>query len=356
MVGVTGIEPVTPSMSTKCSPAELYAHEPPHPVARIKHGECGGVKAIRAEFFLLSQSLALPGAGSKAILVFMAPDDPFFLYEPQALGSAVVFSSPHSGREYPDSFIQRSRLSAHALRASEDAFIDRLFREVTGFGAPLIAAKAPRAFVDLNRGPGELDPAVIEGVSAAGLNPRVAAGLGVIPRIVAEGRAIYDGKISLEEANARIGRFHAPYHNMLDSLMNRAFEQFGQAVLIDCHSMPRDALRSVPGVKGGRPEIVLGDRFGSSASRVVMEAVIAAFESAGFRVAVNTPFAGGYITQRYGRPSRNFHAVQVEIDRGLYLDHALMRPGEGYPAFQATLSLVIPELAMIGTAQALAAE
>lgn len=281
---------------------------------------------------------------------------PYILEEPATPGSPAVFSSPHSGRDYPPELLARSRLDSHALRASEDAFVDRLFAAAPAWGSPLIAAVAPRAYVDLNRGPEELDPAVVRDVRATGLNPRVAAGLGVVPRIVAEGQAIYNGKITLAEARRRIAERHTPYHERLEDLLATAAERFGLAVLFDCHSMPSDALRAAPRVRGGRAEIVLGDRFGTAASRWVMDAAVAAFEGAGFAVACNAPFAGGHITQRYGRPSQNWHAVQIEIDRSLYLDQSRIEPGPGYDAFLAALNQVIPLLTAIGRPQALAAE
>ncbi|MEX2518863.1 MAG: N-formylglutamate amidohydrolase [Paracoccaceae bacterium] len=281
---------------------------------------------------------------------------PYALTDPTELGSATVFSSPHSGRCYPLDLTSRARLDAHALRASEDAFVEQLFAAAPDCGAPLIAAVMPRAYVDLNRGPEELDPAVVKDVRATGLNPRVAAGLGVIPRIVAEGRPIYRNRISLSDARDRIAAWHTPYHLKLEALMTRAAERYGFALLFDCHSMPTDALRAAPRVRGGRPEIVLGDRFGASAGRAFMTEAVAAFEGAGFAVAANTPFAGGHITQRYGRPAQNWHAIQIEIDRGLYLDQTRIVPGPGYNAFHATLAKVIPALAEVGRAQALAAE
>ncbi|MFV0472870.1 MAG: N-formylglutamate amidohydrolase [Pikeienuella sp.] len=286
----------------------------------------------------------------------MVATPPYRLSEPERLSSAAVFSSPHSGRAYPDDLVTRSRLDRRALRASEDAYVELLFETAPSAGAPLLAAEAPRAYVDLNRGPEEMDPAVVRDVRASGLNPRVAAGLGVIPRIVAEGRPIYDGKITLAEARARIAAFHTPYHELLEALMARAAERFGYALLLDCHSMPSDALRAAPRVRGGRAEIVIGDRFGASAARPMMEAVIAAFEAEGFAVAVNAPFAGGHITQRYGRVSRNWHAIQIEIDRALYLNEAQVTPGPGFGAFKTRLERVIPELAGVGRTRALAAE
>lgn len=299
----------------------------------------------------------MPSGGRRSIFAAMSGPAPYTLTEPREATSAVVFSSPHSGRFYPDDLISRARLDRRALRASEDAFVDRLFATAPDWGAPLIAATMPRAYVDLNRGPEELDPAVVRDVQATGLNPRVAAGLGVIPRIVAEGRPIYRGKIALEEARARIAAWHTPYHQKLEALMTEAAGRFGHAILLDCHSMPTDALRAAPRVRGGRAEIVLGDRFGASAARPFMLEAAAAFEGAGFAVAMNAPFAGGHITQRYGRPAQGWHAIQIEIDRGLYLDQERVEPGPGFEAFHATLARVIPLLAGMGRApRALAAE
>lgn len=287
----------------------------------------------------------------------MTMPPPFRLKEPLITHGHAVFSSPHSGRWYPPDFVARSRLGALELRASEDAYVDRLFDAAPEFGAPLVGATVPRAYVDLNRGAEELDPAVIDGVRLTGLNPRVAAGLGVIPRVVAEGAPIYPGKIARTEAAERLARFHTPYHDVLSGLMRRARSACGIAVLYDCHSMPRDALRSVPRVRGRRPEIVLGDRFGVSAAPWVMTAVQTAFEDGGFTVLRNTPFAGGYITQRYGRPAQGWHAVQIEVDRGLYLDERRVEPTAGFDVLREALRGVIARLCRIHDGRAaLAAE
>lgn len=299
-------------------------------------------------------SLPFPGHGG--IVGVVTDARPYHLWTPETISSAAVFSSPHSGRDYPASLLARTRLDPLTIRSSEDAFVDRLFAPAVDAGAPLLAAKAPRAYIDLNRGPEELDPAVISGVRATGLNPRVAAGLGVIPRIVAEGQPIYNGKISKSEAETRIEAFHRPYHAALEALMTRAARQFGYAIVFDCHSMPTDALRAAPRVQGMRADIVLGDRFGASAGRDYMAAARAAFINAGFAVATNAPFAGGHITQRYGLPSRRRHAIQIEIDRGLYLDSKTMEPGRNYDDFAAALATVIPSLAAIGQISVLAAE
>jgi N-formylglutamate deformylase len=282
---------------------------------------------------------------------------PYRLEEPCAAPSRAVFSSPHSGRWYPAEFLRQTRLGPTELRASEDAFVDRLFGAAPRLGAPLIAATAPRAYVDLNRGPEELDPSVIDGVRATGLNPRIAAGLGVIPRVVAEGTPIYAAKITRAEAADRLARCHAPYHDALAALMRRARAMHGVAILYDCHSMPSDALRTAPRIRGRRPEIVLGDRFGAAAADWAAAHAQAAFEAAGFTVARNTPFAGGYITQRYGRPSQRWHAIQIEVDRGLYLDEKRIEPTAAFDDLRKALEGVVAALCAADAEQsALAAE
>jgi len=275
----------------------------------------------------------------------MWSEPPYDLHVPERVTSHLVFSSPHSGRSYPEGLIARSRLDLAALRASEDALVDRLYASVPRHGAPLLCGAAPRVWVDLNRDPGELDPRLIDDVEPQPLNQRVAAGLGVIPRVVSEGQEIYAERISRAEAELRIRACHAPYHAMLEELTAHARARFGQAVLYDCHSMPPEALRAAPRVRGRLPEIVLGDRFGAAAARGVIGRTQAAFERAGFTVARNAPFAGGYITQRYGRPAEAVHAVQIEINRALYLDQRRFRPGPDFALIARLIDGVVADLA-----------
>jgi N-formylglutamate amidohydrolase len=286
------------------------------------------------------------------------PPAAYDLFRPARQTSAVVFASPHSGRDYAPEFVAASGLDPAVLRSSEDAFVDRLFAPAPHCGAPLIAARAPRAWIDLNRAPDELDPALIDGVPRGPMNPRVASGLGVIPRVVANGRSIYRGRIARSEAEARIAAVWKPYHAALRALLDDTALAFGEAVLIDCHSMPHEAIAAHARPGRPLPEIVLGDRFGATAAPAVVDAVEAAFCREGFAVARNTPFAGAYIAQAYGRPARRRHVVQVEIDRALYLDEARVAPGPGFDAFAARLAAVIARLAAIGRPDAvpLAAE
>ena len=286
------------------------------------------------------------------------PKAAYHLTHPQRRTTSVVFSSPHSGCDYPWSFLRRTTLNNHTVRSSEDAFVDRLFEDAPRHGAPFIKAGAPRAFVDLNRAEDELDPALIEGARKSGHNPRVASGLGVIPRVVANGQAIYSGKITMSEATRRIETYWRPYHEALNAQLDQAHLMFGQAILVDCHSMPHEAMDSVVRMGVRRPDIVLGDRFGATAAPDVVDRIEEAFTKAGLVVTRNTPFAGAYITQRYGRPSRNRHAVQIEIDRALYMNERLIRPNGHFEAFRTVLNGVIEDIAAIGrpTEQALAAE
>lgn len=273
---------------------------------------------------------------------------PYHLSLPEVWRSSVVFSSPHSGSDYSDAFMAVSVLDGRTIRSSEDAFVDLLFESATEFGSPFLKAAAPRAFVDLNRSADELDPALIKGARRNGHNPRVVSGLGVIPRVVANGRAIYSGKITMAEAEQRLSAYWRPYHAKLQGLLDDAHCEFGKAILIDCHSMPHEAIDSVAKSSGRRPEIVIGDRFGASASSEIVEAVEAAFVSAGLAVARNAPFAGAYVTQTYGRPSRGQHAIQIEIDRSLYMNEDRVQPSRQFDSFRDLLRGVIGEIAQIG--------
>jgi N-formylglutamate deformylase len=268
----------------------------------------------------------------------------YHLHLPDTINCGAVFSSPHSGRDYPSAFLKESVLDSVAIRSSEDAFVDQLFMSALNNGAPLLAASVPRAYVDLNRSADELDPAVIEGVRTIGNNPRIASGLGVIPRVVSEGRAVMHGKISTRDAKDRLDQFYHPYHAKLRELLDTSRAAFGQVLLIDCHSMPREALTNVSGCFGRMPEIVLGDRFGSSCDGMFVDEIEVALTDAGFRVARNTPFAGAYITQTYGRPSSGQSCLQIEVDRSLYLDEKNVVKTDRFDEVRQRLSVVVEKI------------
>ncbi len=270
------------------------------------------------------------------------------LLMPDIRTTSVVFASPHSGREYPWSFVRRTVLDEKTLRSSEDAFVDKLFDAAPQHGAPLLTAIAPRAWLDVNRSSDELDPALIEGVKRTAHNPRVASGLGVVPRVVANGRSIYRSKITRKEAEARIDEFWKPWHEAIHTLMNDSAALYGEAILIDCHSMPHEAIETISHPRGSRPEIVLGDRFGAAAGSDVVDRIEAAMTQAGLRVARNAPFAGAFVTQNYGRPAQNRHVVQVEIDRALYMNEQHIRPNNNFNAFKALIDRVVADVTGIG--------
>jgi N-formylglutamate deformylase len=239
---------------------------------------------------------------------------PFRLDRPARQTVPFLFASPHSGRRYPASLLENTRLDPTTLRRSEDAFVDELFAGVVGLGAPLLAAQFPRAFLDVNRSSTELDAGMFDApldLPVDAPSPRVTAGLGVIPRIVRDGAEIYRRKLDACEAGVRITQLYQPYHQMLATLMEEIHLRFGVAVLVDCHSMP--SALSVP-------DIVLGDRYGASAAPALTQRAEAAFAREGFSVARNTPYAGGHTTVLHGRISAGFHALQIEVNRALYLD------------------------------------
>lgn len=267
--------------------------------------------------------------------------EPFRIHRPFRQTVPFVFASPHSGSLYPQSFIQASRLSPTALRRSEDAFVDELFAGSVALGAPMIAARFPRAFLDVNRAPDELDQAMFDGTLSVAVDApsaRVAAGLGVVPRIVRDGAEIYRGRLSVKDAEERLARLYKPYHAALAELVEETRAQFGVAVVIDCHSMPSAA---------AAPDIVLGDRYGAAAAPMLTRHADSAFQRHGFSVARNTPYAGGHTTLLHGRRDRDSHALQIEINRTLYLDEERILRGAQFEAVHARLTRALTELVAI---------
>jgi len=253
-----------------------------------------------------------------------------------------VFASPHSGDLYPADMDAAPGLAETSLRSAEDALVDRLIAPGLERGAALLLGRVGRAYVDLNRDPDDLDPVLVEGLEGRTASPRTAAGYGVIPRLAGDGRPLYDRRMGMDEARARLDRVHAPYHGALHDLMHAARARDGEAVLVDWHSMPARATRSVGGARG--PDVVLGDRHGASCAAALTRRLRQAFEALGWRVALNQPYSGGWTTQTWGRPAEGFHAVQIELNRALYLDETTLRPGPGWSRCAAGVARVIDEL------------
>ena len=248
----------------------------------------------------------------------------------------LVLASPHSGRDYPADFLARTRLTLAQLRRGEDAYVDALLDGAAASGVPRLSARYGRSWLDLNRSPHELDPAMyVEPLDhhADHTTDRVVAGLGVVPRIAAAGLDIYPTRLRLHDARARVAHAHAPWHEALADLLAAARARHGYALLLDCHSMPTPAP-----VAGGAPQIVVGDLHGRSAAPALVTAIERHFSAHGWRVARNAPYAGGYTTARHGDPGRGVHAVQIEIDRALYMDPARLVRHMGFPAVAAQLA------------------
>ncbi|WP_135212776.1 N-formylglutamate amidohydrolase [Vitreimonas flagellata] len=270
------------------------------------------------------------------------PEPPFVLVEPLHRTSPLIFASPHSGRRYPAELLADARVGLISLRRTEDAYVDELFAGVAAHGASLLSATFARAYVDLNRDAAELDPEMFDERPPASVHTtsaRVQAGLGAIPRVSGDGQAIYRRKLSLHEASRRIDAVHRPYHETLQNLLLETKAQFGCAVLIDCHSMPSNA-------RGAHaPDIVLGDRFGASCHPSVTALAEATLRRMNYRVARNAPFAGGHTTQTYGRPAQRVHALQIEINRALYVDERTLERTNGHTRVRADMSRLAEALA-----------
>src|SRR5665213_4538894 len=271
-------------------------------------------------------------------------DPPFEILEPAESKGPVLFNSPHSGSTYPREFLATSRLDIATLRRSEDSFVDDLIAGVVKHGYPLMRAHFPRCFVDVNREPYELDPRMFEGRLPSFANTRsmrVAGGLGTVARVVGDAQEIYDQRISVDDALRRIENLYKPYHRALRRLFTRVHRDFGAATLVDCHSMP-----STTGGKDERPraDVVLGDRYGTSCVAVVSEVVEATLRQQGYAVSRNKPYAGGFITEHYGNPAAGLHAIQLEINRALYMDERRYQRVPGFDRVAADMDLLARRL------------
>jgi N-formylglutamate amidohydrolase len=277
---------------------------------------------------------------------------PVRVLAPQRRTTPFIFASPHSGRAYEDVFLNACLPPLSVLRRSEDAYMDALFADAPRLGAPLICATFPRVFVDPNRARDELDPAMFEPGAApssgAAVSARAGAGLGVVPRLAADGRALYAGRMGAAELRRRLEGFYDPYHARLTAEIEAVRSAFGEAFVIDCHSMPAASARGA--------DIVLGDRYGASCSRALVAHAEACFRELGFAVVRNRPYAGGYTTEHYGRPETGVEALQIEINRGLYLNEAEVRPSAGLPPLRRALSEWVTRMLALDRPQRIAAE
>ena len=283
----------------------------------------------------------------------------FEILEPRVWRAPIIFNSPHSGSVYPDSFLQTTRIDLEALRRSEDSFMDELIRGLVDRGFPVMQAHFPRCYIDVNREPYELDPRMFIGRLPSFANTRsmrVAGGLGTIPRVAADGQEIYRERINVDDAIGRIEALYKPYHRALRKLVTRTFEAFGTVIVVDCHSMPSVGLsRDEP----RRPDVVIGDRYGTSCMALVSDIVEQTLIGRGYSVGRNRPYAGGFITEHYGNPAHGAHAVQVELNRAIYMDERRRERSERFSDVIDDFALLAEALAEVpwgdlGTMQAAA--
>jgi N-formylglutamate amidohydrolase len=274
-------------------------------------------------------------------------DPPFEILEPTDWRGPVVFNSPHSGSVYPGTFLATTRLDVATLRRSEDSFVDQLSLGVVKRGFPLMRAHFPRCYVDVNREPYELDPRMFDGRLPSFANTRsmrVAGGLGTVARVVGDAQEIYGQRIPVDDAMRRIEGLYKPYHRALRRIFTRVHRDFGSAILVDCHSMPSNT-----GSKDERPraDIVLGDRYGTSCVPVVAEVLETTLRARGYVVSRNKPYAGGFITEHYGNPAVGLHAIQLELNRALYMDERRHERSASFDDVAADLETLAQVLAKI---------
>ena len=273
---------------------------------------------------------------------------------PNAWRSGVIFASPHSGSLYPPELFKRSKLSAHQLRRNEDIFIDHLFRSAVDAGAPFLRALFPRVIVDVNRAETELPEhwsSLITNTEDSISTPRAAAGLGVVPTYLSESQPIYTRLPSKKDIEQRLEKLYHPYHNALQDLIQQSVEKFGHALLVDCHSMPGFAPMG-----SRRPDIILGDRFGTSCHSDTLAHFRNLFSDAGYSVGINYPYAGGYTTSHYGCPTEGIEAIQIEINRDLYVNAITLSPKSGYVRLTEDIRQITQEIVNAAIPQDLAAQ
>lgn len=274
--------------------------------------------------------------------------------QPADWKAGVVFASPHSGAIYPPELLARSKLSAHQLRRNEDIYIDHLFHSAVAAGSPFLRAAFPRVIVDVNRAANELPPEwqVLNGDSDADqTTPRAAAGLGVVPTYLSETQSIYSRMPDIDDVSNRLKRLYHPYHTTLQELLGTSLSRFGRALLVDCHSMPGFAPMG-----SRRPDIILGDRFGTSCHSDTLALFRDLFTQAGYSVGINYPYAGGYTTTHYGKPHEGVEAIQIEVNRDLYVNPVTLSPKSGYVQLIEDLRVITQEIVASAMPQDIAAQ
>ncbi|MGB6399319.1 MAG: N-formylglutamate amidohydrolase [Bradyrhizobium sp.] len=272
---------------------------------------------------------------------------PFEVLEPAEWRAPIIFNSPHSGSVYPYDFLSASRIDLPTLRRSEDSFMDELITDLSSRGFPTVRVNFPRSYVDVNREPYELDPRMFSGRLPSFANTRsmrVAGGLGTIPRVVGDGQEIYRERLSVDDALSRIEALYKPYHRALRRLINKVHQAFGTVVVVDCHSMPSIGVsRDEP----RRPDVVIGDRYGTSCAPLLPDTVENTMSRLGYSVGRNKPYAGGFITEHYGNPAAGLHVIQLELNRAIYMDERRREKGPRFAQVAADFAALADALATV---------
>jgi len=275
------------------------------------------------------------------------PSPPFEIVEPAQWRAPIIFNSPHSGSVYPPDFLNASRIDLAALRRSEDSFMDELIGGLSARGFPTVTVNFPRSYVDVNREPYELDPRMFSGRLPSFANTRsmrVAGGLGTIPRVVGDGQEIYRERLAVDDALARIEALYKPYHRALRRLINQAHQAFGTVIVVDCHSMPSIGVsRDEP----RRPDMVIGDRYGTSCAGLLADMVEHTMAGLGYSVGRNKPYAGGFITEHYGNPASGLHTIQLELNRAIYMDERRRERSDRFAQVAADFAQLADALANV---------
>jgi N-formylglutamate amidohydrolase len=272
---------------------------------------------------------------------------PFEVMEPAEWRAPIIFNSPHSGSVYPYDFLNASRIDLPTLRRSEDSFMDELISDLSSRGFPVVRVNFPRSYVDVNREPYELDPRMFLGRLPSFANTRsmrVAGGLGTIPRVVGDGQEIYRERLTVDDALSRIEALYKPYHRALRRLINKVHQTFGTVVVVDCHSMPSIGVsRDEP----RRPDVVIGDRYGTSCAPLLPDMVENTMSRLGYSVGRNKPYAGGFITEHYGNPASGLHTIQLELNRAIYMDERRRERGARFAQVAGDFAILAEALAAV---------
>jgi N-formylglutamate deformylase len=262
--------------------------------------------------------------------------------EPERDAVPLVLDSPHSGAVYPEEFAYRCPLAV--LRRAEDAYVDQLYEAAPAYGATLIAALFPRSYIDANRAPDDLDPAILARPLPPSLRPRPVTRVGLVRRHARPGVPIYENKLEPEDVLTRIERYHKPYHGVLDDSVDGLHRNFGAVWHINCHSMPSYGNRSL-GRRGEHGDFVLGDRDGTTCERDFTDLVARFLRGLGYDVRINEGYKGVEIVRRHGRPAANRHSLQIEVDRSLYMDQKTLEKLPGFDQLQADLAGLVEAVA-----------